>query len=287
MSEGYTHGHYVLGIQGLALLRAGADRRLDRVRDHLDERVAELRGVADRLNEDPYERRRDLPEYGVGAGYAEWADSYDDPGNDAVAIEQPVVRRLLDELPDGPVLDAACGTGRHTEYLLTAGREVIGVDASEAMLARARDKLPGTDFRHGELTALPLPDASVGGAVCALALSHLPELGPAVAELARVLRPGGRVVISNLHPFATGVLGWCAVFADAEGGRSMIPEYAHLAGDYLAAFASAGLVARRCEEPLLSRAQARGRAKHGNEDAFEDALRGVPAVIVWEAESAG
>jgi len=286
MDEGFTHGHYVLGIEGLAVLRAGADRRPGGIDERVADRVAELRAVAGRLGEEPYSLRRDLPAYGVGAGYDEWADSYDAPGNDTVALEEPVVRRLLDELPQGPVLDAACGTGRHTAYLLDAGREPIGVDASEAMLARAREKLPGADLRRGELTALPLPDASVAGAVCALALSHLPELGPAMSELARVLRPGGRVVISNLHPFATAVLGWRAVFEDAAGARATIPEHPHMPGDYLAAFAAAGLVARRCEEPCLTRAQARARAKYGNEDAFEDALTGMPAVIVWEAERA-
>lgn len=160
------------------------------------------------------------------------------------------------------------------------------MDFSEAMLARARERLPGLDLRRGELTALPLEDGSVAAAVCALALSHLPSLGPAVAELARVLRPGGRLVISNPHPFATGVLGWRAVFADGVGERTMIPEHPHSHGDYVAAFGEAGLVVRRVIEPVLSRADARARAKAGHEDAFEEALTGVPAVIVWEVERA-
>ena len=281
MSDGFTHGHYVLGIEGLALLRAGVRGDLEQI----DGRVRELGDVLARLGEEPYSFRRDLPEAGVETGYTEWSGSYDDPGNDTIAVEQPVVRGLLDELPaGGPVLDAACGTGRHAAYLLAAGREVIGVDSNEAMLARAREKLPGVDLRAGELTALPLADASVDGAVCALALSHLPQLAPAVAELARVLRPGGRLVISNLHPFATAVLHWRAVFVDASGERTMIPEHAHMPSDYLDAFAATGLVALRCFEPALTREQARARAKHGDEEAFEDALTGVPAVIVWEAE---
>ena len=98
----------MLCIEGLALLRAGAGRRFARA----DQRVREIEEIARALEEHPYSERRDLPEYGVDAGYAEWAESYDDPGNDTIALEQPIVRALLDELPPGPVLDAACGTGR-------------------------------------------------------------------------------------------------------------------------------------------------------------------------------
>jgi len=279
MGETFTEGHYVLGIEGLALLRAGAGRRFDRA----GQRVREIEEIAGALEEHPYSERRDLPEYGVGAGYAEWAESYDDPGNDTIALEQPIVRALLDELPPGPVLDAACGTGRHAAYLAGAGREVTGVDASEAMLDRARARLPEADLRVGELSTLPVADETFAGAVCALALSHLPEIGPAIAELARVLRPGGRLVLSNPHPFVTGVLGWRAVFARG-GERAMIPENAHRHSEYVTAFASAGLGVRRLVEPGLTRAQARARAKAGHGDAFEDALAGVPAVIVWEVE---
>ena len=276
----FSEGHYLIGLEGLALLRAGASRRLERV----GERVAELRDIVERLEEPQYERRRDLPEHDVGTGYGRWAESYDDPGNDTIALEEPVVRGLLDALPAGPVLDAACGTGRHTGYLAAAGRNVIGLDSSAAMLARAREKLPSVEFRSGELTALPIADGSMSGVVCALALSHLPRLDAAIGELARVLRPGGRLVVSNPHPLATGILGWRAVFVDEHGERSMIPEHPHLHGEYIESFHAAGLGIRRCIEPRLSREAARARAKAGHEDAAEDALAGLPAVIVWETE---
>jgi ubiquinone/menaquinone biosynthesis C-methylase UbiE len=277
----FRQGHYVLGIEGLALLRAGARREFSEVEARCDE----IREIAARLDQQPYAERRDLPEVEAGAGYAQWAEDYDEPGNDTIELEEPVVRELLAQLPAGPVLDAACGTGRHAAHLSQCGREeVIGVDANEAMLTRARAKLPAVDFRRGELIALPLGDGEVSGAVCALALSHLPELGGAIAELGRVLAPGGRLVVSNPHPFATAILGWRAVFVDADGQRSMIPEFPHLHGEYVAAFREAGLAVRRCVEPRLSNEQARARAKKHRTDAFEDALTGVPAVIVWEVE---
>lgn len=281
MTEGFRQGHYILGIEGLALLRAGARRDYDGV----DTRTEEMLGIISRLNEPPYSERRDLPEVGVEAGYAQWADDYDDPGNDTIALEEPVVRGLLEQLPDGPVLDAACGTGRHAAYLRKCGyEEVVGVDSSDAMLSRARSKLPEVDFRLGELTALPLKDGEVTGAVCALALSHLPEIDAAIAELARVLQAGGRLVISNPHPFATAILGWRAVFVDPAGRRSMIPEYPHRHADYITALGHAGFAVRHCIEPSLSSEQARARSKKHRTEAFEAALEGVPAVVVWEAE---
>lgn len=273
-------GHYLIGIEGLALLRGGASGRVD----DLDARVAEIETVARRMEEAPYSSRRDLPARDAGAGYEGWAETYDDPGNDTIALEEPVVRALLDELPPGPVLDAACGTGRHMAYLAAAGRDVVGVDASEPMLDRARAKLPGADLQFGELTALPFSDESFAGAVCALALSHLTDLRPAMAELGRVLRPGGRLVISNPHPFATGILGWRAVFTDADGRRQTIPEHPHTHADYVRAFEAAGLVVRSLLEPPLTAEQARARAKGVHEDAFVAALTGIPAVIVWAAE---
>ncbi len=280
MAENFLRGHYILGIEGLALLRAGARRSFDGV----EARTEELREILSRLDEAPYSERRDLPEETVDIGYAQWAEDYDEPGNDTIEMEEPIVQELLDRFPRGSVLDAACGTGRHAAYLSQLGHNVIGVDSSEAMLIQARAKLPEVDFRQGELTALPLADGEVTGAVCALALSHLPEIARAVKELARVLAPGGRLVVSNPHPFATAVLGWRAVFVNSRGERAMIPEYPHLHADYVEALTDAGLSVRRCIEPPLTEGQARARAKKHGTDAFRDALEGIPAVVVWEAE---
>ena len=280
MSDHFREGHYLLGIEGLALLRAGADRRLTDV----EARMLDIKEILGRLDEAPYSERRDLPAFDVGQGYSGWAESYDDPGNDTIALEEPAVRELLDDLPPGTILDAACGTGRYAAYMSAAGREVVGIDGSEAMLERARAKLPDLDLRRGELTALPFADGTFAGVVCALALSHLPEIEAAISELGRVLQPGGRLVISNPHPFATGVLGWRAVFRDGQGRRSTISEYPHLHGDYLEAFAAAGLVPTRLIEPRIDRDGARSRAKADRQVAFEQALTGLPAVIVWEAE---
>src|SRR5690348_13050963 len=67
------------------------------------------------------------------------------------------------------------------------------------MLERARRRLPDVEFREGTLDRLPLAGGTVDLVVCALALCHLPDLPPAFAEFARVLRPGGHLVVSDAH----------------------------------------------------------------------------------------
>jgi 2-polyprenyl-3-methyl-5-hydroxy-6-metoxy-1,4-benzoquinol methylase len=85
-----------------------------------------------------------------------------------------------------------------------------------------------------------------GVVVCALALSHIPDLGPVMQEFARVVRPGGRIVLSDVHPFLV-LLGWRAQFSTASGAAGAIGLHVHLAADYYQAFAAAGLrLCRAC-----------------------------------------
>jgi SAM-dependent methyltransferase len=181
-------------------------------------------------------------------GYDLWAPVYDEPGNELLDIEQPVVREVLDGLPVGVALDAACGTGRHAAYLASLGHKVIGVDTSPEMLARARDKVPEGEFYEADLQNVPLPDGSVDLVVCAIALSHVPDLGPALAEFVRVLRPNGHLVISDSRGLI-GDIGLPLVRVGPGGEFGYMPIWSRLASDYLAAALPLGLQVRRCAEP--------------------------------------
>ena len=235
---------YLLGLEGIALLRAFAG---EYDRDFTIARFAEIRALLDSVEE-----------LGDGAvvdaiptteGYGSWAESYDEPGNQLIELEQPIVREILDGLQAGVALDAACGTGRHSAYLAARGHTVIGVDSSPAMLERARAKVPAGEFRVADLHDLPLPDDHVDLVVCALALMHVPKLEPVLAELVRVLRPGGSLVISDWR-ILIGSTGIPVVKARPDGSPGYMPTWSRRTSEYLAAALPLGLHVRRCEEPL-------------------------------------
>ena len=270
---GHEPGHHLLGIEGLALLRAGSSLG----EEELKRRVDEIRTVLDRIEEAPYSTTRDAEPVATEVGYAAWAESYDAPGNVTVALEEQTVHELLSELPAGSsVLDAGCGTGRHTAFLAGKGHDVVGIDSSPEMLAIAAAKVPAARFELAELERIPLPDGSIDAAVCGLVLSHARDIRPGVTELARILRPGGRLVISNPHPFATGILDWRATVTDENGRLAVIPEYPHSHSEYISAFTSAGLRIVGCHEPALTAEQSARRGESGARGGVRARLDRVP-----------
>jgi SAM-dependent methyltransferase len=234
---------YLLGLEGIALLRAfGGDYDGDFTDARLSE-VRELLRSADRLGGGV-----DVDAMPTADGYRGWAETYDQPGNQLIDIEQPVVREILDGFEPGLALDVACGTGRHAIYLADRGHDIIAVDDSAEMLAKARAKVPGGRFLQADLHGLPIPDDHVDLVVCALALVHVPDLAAPMAEFARVLRPGGHLVISDSRGLF-GEVGVPLVRATADGRVGYIPNRIRGTGDYLRAALAAGFEVRRCEEP--------------------------------------
>ncbi|GGV09947.1 class I SAM-dependent methyltransferase [Streptomyces spectabilis] len=102
------------------------------------------------------------------------------------------------------------------------GHHVIGVDSTPDMLARARDRVPGGAFLLGGLHQLPVTGDAVDLVVCSLARTRVPVLRPGFAEFARVLRPGGHLVLSDLHPerVARGVVPTTPSAAEPSPGPS-------------------------------------------------------------------
>ncbi|HUP84164.1 MAG TPA: class I SAM-dependent methyltransferase [Acidimicrobiales bacterium] len=244
---------YLLGLEGLALLRAWAG---DHDRAFVEERLDEVRRLLAREDLSTH-AGVEVARADVAAGYRDWARTYDDePRNTLFEIDEPIVHGVLDGLRSGQALDAACGTGRFAASLVARGHQVIGVDASPEMLAVARTQIPEAEFRLGDVTALPVEDASVDLVVCGLALSHVASLPTAMTEFARVLRPGGDLVISDVHHDL--VFRGSVVKAIGPAGEpGLVATHLHTPGDYLRAALDVGLDVRRCEEPRLPSTDAR------------------------------
>lgn len=97
--------------------------------------------------------------------------------------------------------DIGCGSGFITEGLIRAGLHVIAVDQSEAMLAAMKRKFAGiaeVDCRCGEAAQLPIADGSVDYAFANMYLHHVEKPAIAIKEMARILKPGGTLVITDL-----------------------------------------------------------------------------------------
>jgi SAM-dependent methyltransferase len=113
-----------------------------------------------------------------------------------------LIRDSFAPLSGKRVLDIGCGPGTLARRLVDAGATVTGIDPGEAALAKARSSVPEARFEAATGEALPFPDASFDGAVLLNALHHVPDPAIALAEAARVLVPGGRIVV--VEPLATG-----------------------------------------------------------------------------------
>lgn len=120
--------------------------------------------------------------------------------------KRPDCSALLGLLDDRwTVGDLGCGTGQLAEMLAPYVRRVVAVDASPEMLAAARTRLAGTtnvEPRLGDLESLPIGDGELDVAVLFLVLHYVPEPARALAEVRRVLRPGGKVLVVDMMPHA-------------------------------------------------------------------------------------
>jgi SAM-dependent methyltransferase len=239
---------FLLGLEGIALLDAWLG---DHDREFTQARLAEVRRLLD--DEKLRDRGVLVEQVSTVLAYQRQAAGYDaEAGGGLFTADEPVVAECLSGRASGVALDAACGTGRFAEFLARRGHRVIGVDSSPEMLAHARRRVPDGEFHAAELDRLPLPDDSVDVIVCALALVHVRSLPPVLAEFARVLRPGGDLIISDIHPELT-TRGSAITARGPQGQPCIAPTYRHQLGDYLRPALSLGLQVKRCEEPRVSK----------------------------------
>ncbi|MFI0462782.1 class I SAM-dependent methyltransferase [Saccharopolyspora sp. 5N102] len=137
--------------------------------------------------------------------YEVFADEFAEHAEDGfynAHYDRPACLSLLGEVAGRRVLDAACGPGLYAGELAARGAQVVGCDISERMVGLAGARVPAGEFRVHDL-AEPLdwlPDSSVDLVLFALAVEYLDDRVAALREFRRVLRPGGALVMSRMHP---------------------------------------------------------------------------------------
>ena len=129
----------------------------------------------------------------------EYLAAYEDPSQLRSFIFQERKRVVFEFLKgvSGVVLDAGCGPAVYTDGLVRAGCTIHGVDISPEMIALAKQRqFPKASFSIGSVESLPFPSEMFDGILCVGVLEYLEQLEAAVGEMARVIKPGGRVVVT-------------------------------------------------------------------------------------------
>lgn len=199
----HEHGWIVRRVEGTAnfyrLLPQALDADLRRLWETTRDRVVESPGFADdtaRLEQVLAARRSDSQAF-FGRVGGEWHEMRHELFGTGFGAD--AMLGLMD--PDWIVADLGCGTGDAAERLSSVVREVIAVDREPAMLEACRRRLAdrsGIRFVEADLLSLPLEDASIDAAVVMLVLHHVNDPVAVLAETARVLRPGGRVLVVDM-----------------------------------------------------------------------------------------
>ncbi|MBS7697961.1 class I SAM-dependent methyltransferase [Chelatococcus sp. YT9] len=189
--------------------------------------------------------------------------------------DQPVLQ-LIDGRGYRNALDVGCGEGRFCRMLRERGIDAIGLDPTEGMLAEARRRDPGGDYRLGQAEALPFQDEMFDLVVSYLSLIDITDATAAIHEMARVLRPGGSLIIVNLNSFATAgtwedpplksrfvirdYLDERAEWVEWRGIR--IRNWHRPLSSYMKPLIQAGLVLRHFDEPDTTGGPADRRARY-------------------------
>jgi ubiquinone/menaquinone biosynthesis C-methylase UbiE len=185
----------------------------------------------------------------VEQAYAAWSATYDQDRNLTRDTDEVVTRETLRDSQFKSILEIGCGTGKNTAFLASIAQRVQALDLSEAMLARARNKLPceNVTFTVADIRERwPCTERSFDLVTCNLVLEHVADLAFVFAEAARVLTAGGQFFISELHPFRQ-YQGAQAHFT-REDQTTQIPAFVHHISEFLEAAAANQLTLSQMKE---------------------------------------
>ncbi len=144
---------------------------------------------------------KDMPLYDFDQDAATYDDFYaDSPGREIDLLEKKLVERFLPKLNRDEILEIGCGTGHWTRFFSEKGFFVYGLDISEKMLEKARDKkIPNARFTPGRAEDLPFEEHSFSNIVCITSLEFVDDAEKVRSEINRVLKSGGTLLIGALN----------------------------------------------------------------------------------------
>jgi ubiquinone/menaquinone biosynthesis C-methylase UbiE len=157
--------------------------------------------------------------------YQDFGEGYDSRYEGGINRVNTEVERswIGNHIPEGPVLDAGAGTGRFSSMLTAMGHPVTALDSSASMLTALKASLPEVSTVEGDIYSLPFEDSRFSAVICMHVLFHLPDWERVIAELARVLAPGGRLFFemrSGEHVATFGAMARTLGLIQGEGATA-------------------------------------------------------------------
>ncbi len=172
----------------------------------------------------------------VKEAYNNWAALYDTNRNKTRDLEAVSLRETLANIPFESCLEMGCGTGKNTAWLLTKANQLLSVDLSEEMLAKAREKIDAEHVVFKQVDMLQpwtFTDRIFDLVVFSLVLEHIEDLNGVFKKVADVTKPGSRVYMGELHPFKQ-YAGTKARF-ETENGVQVVTCFDHHVSDFVQA----------------------------------------------------
>lgn len=166
----------------------------------------------------------------IADAYNQWANQYDSNENKTRDLDRVATQKTLGKYTFDKVLELGCGTGKNTTWLLEQGAEVIGVDFSEGMLEKAREKIQSAkaNFLQADITKeWPGEIPTVDLATCSLTLEHIADLNFVFQQAYQKIKAGGFFFICELHPFKQ-YIGSKARYETADGVQELEVHVHHI-----------------------------------------------------------
>ncbi len=177
----------------------------------------------------------------ISESYNKWSQIYDTNLNKTRDMDRIATMQMLDNYPFERVIELGCGTGKNTLWLMEKASQIVGIDFSEGMLAKAKAKIQSeqVEFHQADISqAWPVADNWADLITCSLTLEHIEDLNPIFQQAAQKLQQGGHFFVCELHPFKQ-YIGSKARFED-DKGLEVLEVYVHHLGDYWQAAKRAG-----------------------------------------------